>query len=232
MTLKASMILAALTLSSFSQSATAQGNLVFNGGFDAGASGWIIVNTPGGFGYSSVGGNPGSCVLLDNTTPSPSTDPTASQTINSLTPGANYIVSGDYQKQKDRGATTTPATDNSFGVAIDGAFLFEAASPTSNDLTWHSFDFLYTATSSSALLSLSSQINGTGVSYIIDNISLQAVPEPGSLYLIGLGGIISGIFFRSRGKTFHLRPSYHICADSRLPIARRVSKMARNKNRR
>ncbi|MGI8965891.1 MAG: PEP-CTERM sorting domain-containing protein, partial [Limisphaerales bacterium] len=75
----------------------------------------------------------------------------------------------------------------SFGVAINGSYLFEvAASPNGS---WKSFNFFYTATTSSALLSLSSQINGTGVEYGIDNISVQAVPEPSSLILLCCGGI-------------------------------------------
>jgi hypothetical protein len=195
-TMKASIVLTALALLLLPRLATAQGNLIFNGGFDSSAAGWTLTN---GASWPLLG-NPGNAVGLDNLSPSPSTDPTASQTINSLTPGILYSVSGDYQKQKDRGAITTPSTDNSFGVAIDGTFLFEAASSTNTDLTWYSFNFFYTATSSSALLSLSSQINGTGVSYAIDNISMQAVPEPSSLCLIGAGGIISAMFFRNRRK--------------------------------
>jgi len=192
--LKISIVLSAFAFLLLPRLATAQGNLVVNGGFDSSAAGWALIN---GASWPLLG-NPGNAVGLDNLSPSPSTDPTASQTINGLTPGFIYSISGDYQKQKDRGATTTPSTDNSFGVAIDGTFLFEAASSTNIDVNWYNFNFLYTATSSSALLSLSSQINGTGVSYAIDNISMQAVPEPSSLCLIGIGGIVSAIFFRNR----------------------------------
>lgn len=194
LTLKTCIVSSALVFWLLPQRATAQGNLVVNGSFDTNASGWVITNTSG-FGYQSILGNPGGFVLLDNIAPSPSTDPTASQTINGLIPGAIYSISGDYEKQKDRGATVTPSTDNSFGVAMDGVFLFEAASSTNLDLTWYSFNFLYTASSSSVLLSLSSQINGTGVSYGIDNISMIAVPEPTETALIFLG---SGVFIYVR----------------------------------
>ena len=167
---------------------TAQGNLVFNGGFDSNANGWTIINTPGGFGYSTVAGNPGGGVLLDNIAPSSSSDPTASQTINSLTPGITYVVSGEYQQGKDRGGGSP--TDPSFGVAIDGVFLFTAVAP--NDFNWQQFSFSYTPLSSSIVLNLSSQINGTGVSYAIDNIAMQAVPEPGilSLGLLSIGILV------------------------------------------
>jgi hypothetical protein len=159
--------------------AKAQGNLVFNGTFDSDALGWTLSN---GADWSP-GGNPGGSVLLDNPGPSPSTDPTASVSINGLTPGFVYIVSGDYQKSKDRGGGSS--TDSSFGVAMDGVFVLETT--LADQFIWHSFIILYTATSSSAVLSLSSQINGTGISYGIDNIAMYAVPEPSTYALLGLG---------------------------------------------
>jgi hypothetical protein len=160
--------------------AMGQDNLVVNGTFSGNANGWTVINTPGGFGYSSVVGNPGGGVLLDNVTPSPSSDPTASQTISGLTTGTVYSVSGDYQPGKLRGSGLP--TGPSFGVAINGEFLFTAAAPP--DFVWRRFSFLHTATSSTAVLSLSSQINGTGLSYAIDNIAMQAVPEPSDIRLV------------------------------------------------
>lgn len=163
--------------------AVGQGDLVFNGGFDSNANGWTIINVTGGFGYSAGGGNPGGDVLLDNLTPSPSSVPTASQTISGLVPGFAYVVSGDYQQAKNRGGGSS--TDPSFGVAIDGSYLFTATAP--GDYSWQNFSFAYTAASSSAVLSLSSQLNGTGLSYAIDNISFKSVPEPGIMNLCGIG---------------------------------------------
>ena len=66
-------------------------------------------------------------------------------------------------------------------MALDGVFLFETAALA--DFNWHSFSFDYTATSTSAFLSLEAQINGTDYAYFIDNISIEAVPEPNSLWL-------------------------------------------------
>jgi hypothetical protein len=193
MTLKTHIILIALALSRFSQSATAQGNLVLNGGFDTSAAGWILAN---GAEYELTKGNPAGDIALDSIHPSPSTDPTASQTINSLTPGTIYTVSGDYAYITDRGGGS-PTTDYSFGVAIDGIFLFETLTPT-NGTPWRSFSFSYTASSSSALLSLSSQMNGTGITYSIDNIAMYAAPEPSPSLLILLG---SGVLFYVRRKS-------------------------------
>jgi len=182
--------LTALMLSCLPQWAMSQGNLVVNGGFDTDASGWTITNvSEGDNGYASnIGNPPGSVFLYDV---SSLNVPTASQEISSLTPGALYIVSGDYA------GGGKGVANNSFGVALDGVYLFETnAPPTYN---WYSFSFDYTATSTSALLSISAQLNGTGYPYTIDNIAMYAVPEPSAICLILLGsGVL--IYVRTRHK--------------------------------
>ena len=190
MTLKTSIVLTALELLFLPQLATAQGNLVFNGGFDTDASGWVITNVSDIGGYLSNFGNPPGSVALFN--PGSTNAPTASQEINSLTPGELCIILGDYT------GGASDVKNNSFGVALDGVFLFETAAPT--NYNWYSFSFDYTATSSSALLSLISLRGGKGNAYYIDNIAMYMVPEPSSLYLIGAGGIISAMFFWNRRK--------------------------------
>jgi len=186
------IVLTALMLSCLPQLTMAQGNLVVNGSFDTDASGWIItnVNVSAGGGYLSNYGNPPGSIFLYN--PSSSHVPTASQEINSLTPGSLYVISGDYQKGLGKNITA-----NSFGVALDGVFLFETNAPV--NLNWYNFSFYYTAASSSALLSLAAQINGTDYSYYIDNIAMYAVPEPsaGCLIIFGSGVLI---YVRTRKK--------------------------------
>jgi hypothetical protein len=167
-----SIIVSALLL--LSRLADAQGNLVVNGGFDTDASGWAATNVSGS-GYLISGGNPGGFFALVG--PSASI-PTISQEISGLTPGQLYVVSGDYKSGGKNFAA------NSFGVALDGNFLFLANSPA--DYNWYSFSFDYTASSTSALLSLSSQLNGTGYSYAVDTISMHSVPEPSVSCLFGL----------------------------------------------
>jgi len=158
------------------QHLVAQGNLVINGGFDVDATGWSI-----SFGYYvPSGGDPGGYVALDSGI---SNTPAASQAIAGLTPDSVYLISGDYRASKGT------STDNSFAVALDGNFLFETIQP--GDFNWHSFSFFYTATSSSATLSLASQLNGTGISYGIDNISMYETPEPSAVSLIFLGSSLS-----------------------------------------
>lgn len=167
------------------QFSSGQGNLVFNGGFDSGSSGWTLTN--GAAWAGPLKGNPGGFVDLDALSPSLSTDPTISQSINGLVSGNTYAVSGDFEKTIDRSGGTIAGL--SFGVAIDGNFLFTTADP--GNFNWHTFNFFYTATSSSAILSFSAQMNGTQVSYGIDNIWIQAIPEPSSLALYLAGGIIA-----------------------------------------
>lgn len=168
-----------LVLSYLPQFAAAQGNLVYNGGFEISSNGtnpddWILSNAAY---YNAKNGNPAPDVVLQFLG-------TASQTINSLNPGTIYVVSGDYQGEPG-GSSIIP----SFGVAFDGVYMFETASPT--NLNWYSFNFEYAATSSSAVLSLS-QINLAGNGYSIDNIAMYVVPEPSawSLILLGSGLLI------------------------------------------
>ena len=187
-------LITTLMLVCFTRVGLAQGNLVINGGFDTDTSGWTISNVSNIGGYSSSFGDPAGSVFLFN--PSLPPVPTASQEINSLNPGSLYVISGDYLG----GGKDT--VDNGFGVALDGVFLFETVAPPTRT-NWYSFSFEYTPASTSALLSLSSQINGTDDQYYIDNISIVIAPEPPAVSLLFLG---SGVFIyvrRTYKRQFH-----------------------------
>jgi hypothetical protein len=176
-----SAVLACLMLAGFSTHLAAQGNLVFNGGFELDTNGWTELNMTGP-GWSSGKGNPGAWVELDEYNPALATDPTISQLINGLVAGETYLVSGDYKKTINRNGVTN---GYSFGVALDGVNYFQTADP--GNFLWNSFSFYFTATSSSMLLSLASQMNGTAVSYGIDNIAMFVVPEPATWAMASLG---------------------------------------------
>jgi hypothetical protein len=177
------VILVASLFSRLLPMAVAQGNLVYNGGFETDASGWTADNISGG--YTTPGDNSAGCYFLYDFN---SAIPTISQEINDLTPGQLYLVSGNYKSGGKNFAA------DSFGTAINNVFLFLTNSP--SDYNWYSFSFDYTATSTSALLSLSAQLNDTGYAYYIDNISMEAVPEPGNLSLMGIGGIVGTLFWK------------------------------------
>jgi hypothetical protein len=179
-TLRTSLAFAtALFLGSF-ESAKAQGNLVFNGGFDADATGWTPSNNLG-TGYDSSNGNPGGCIDLFG-----KPNPSISQTITGLTIGASYIVSGDYISVR------TPY-GNGFGVALNGDYSFFDGST-----SWQHFSFIYTADSSSTILSLVARQNGTEDAFRVDNISMVAVPEPSSICFLGMSGVACLFFSRCK----------------------------------
>jgi hypothetical protein len=195
--LPTAIILLTALLLVFPQLVNAQGNLVINGSFDVDASGWTTSNIGNNGGYVNAKGDPGGYFFLGSATHSSSIYPTISQTVTGLIAGDSYIVSGNYAFL-DQG---TLPTDASFGVAINSVFLFEAVAE-SGEIQWPNFSFLYTATSSSAVLSLSSEINNTDIQYGIDNISMEAVPEPSSSWLILFG---SGVFLYARRNKNHFR---------------------------
>ncbi len=193
MKLRISLGVATVTLLGSLESATAQGNLVVNGEFDISATGWIMTDVGINGGWYGKG-DPGGAFRLD-ATPSPSLYPTISQTIDGLVPGGTYTISGNYVFSAPYG--DVDATDPSFGVSIGGLYVFETAEPALP--VWQSFCVPFTATDSTEVLSLSSQLNDTHLSYIVDNITVEAVPEPNSLSLIGVGGIAGLLWLRRKG---------------------------------
>jgi endoglucanase len=171
MNAKTCFLLAALAFSCAAPPAAAQVNLVVNGGFDTGISGWTT-NASSGY-YESLKGNPGGCFTLLSS---------ISQSVTGLVPGSRYIVSGSYDIEGGN-IVSTP----SFGVAIDGAFLYEVAPA---DYAWHDFAFSYTATSSTAVLGLAAQINGTSDVYRVDNVAIQPAPSV-TLRVVGTNVVVS-----------------------------------------
>ncbi len=159
------LIVYTLALTAFWHAAKAQ-NLVTNGNFDASASGWTTTVTSGYFDLFK--GNPGGCFVLSSPS-TPTISPTIGQTINGLIPGRSYAISGSYSIEGGT-RTNTP----SLGIGFDGVFVFQIKQA---NFGWFSFSFPYTATSSSATLSVAARINGTSTEYVVDNIVMQPIPS-------------------------------------------------------
>jgi len=171
-----SVILFPLTFSS-----KGQRNLVINGGFDNNASGWLT-NASSGY-YDPLKGDPGGCFTLLGS---------ISQNVNGLIPDSNYLIFGSYSIEGGPIGSTP-----SFGVAVNDIYVYEVAP---QDYNWDDFSFIYTASSSSILLSLAAEINETSDAYRIDNISMMLVPEPSAWTLLLLGG---GVFIYVRTRKHH-----------------------------
>src|SRR4051794_40018362 len=86
MSAKACFVFGAMALVLPMSSVWAQNNLVVNGGFDTGVSGWTT-NASSGY-YEGLKGHPGGCFTLYSS---------ISQSVAGLVPGSRYMISGSYE---------------------------------------------------------------------------------------------------------------------------------------
>ena len=162
--------------------ATASADFIVNGDFELSvpnngtANGWTAFNNDGAGGWRSTGGNPGGTYFL-NDNGNQSTNPSIQQSITGLTIGQAYQISGD-----EMVANATNNNNLDFGVEIDG-HLWEYNIPITS---WLHFSEVFVATSTSATLLLTGERHGDSDPRI-DNIALNAVPEPVSLVALGVG---------------------------------------------
>ena len=178
--------------------------LVTNGTLNTDASGWSLGGGCGDEAWDGSSGNPPGSIRLNACGESDS-DPTASQTINGLVPGATYTIKVDVHLHVD---SSGGGTGRSFGVFLNN----EPGNPLLLteflDGSWHTVTASFVADSSSATIIFAGELDArtpggpgstTDVSYYIDNISVapkagvvfQNIPALSQWALILLGSVLA-----------------------------------------
>jgi hypothetical protein len=158
-------------------------DLLVNGGFDLPVvasphNGWSYLDIDFSGGWYNSGGNPGPYFTL-NSDGQPSTDPTLSQAVTGLSPGASYRITGDYRSFAP--ASGNPAKPDAFAVAVtplpldhDSTIVLALPRPSPNPLAWTAFSVDFVASSSTVTVSFIAERNGDDSSFDVDNLCMGA----------------------------------------------------------
>jgi hypothetical protein len=172
--------------------ASAQANLVINGGFEADPTDFLGWNeSPGTYsGVDASAAHDGLYGAFFGTTPGTST---ISQTL-ATEAGKTYSVSFWLQNEKDPNGDTAP---NSFTFDWGGANVLSLTD--ASDFLFQHYEFFVVASSASTDISFS--FSQTPAFWDFDSVDAH-VPEPGSFALAGLAGVLAfGVSNRRRRTT-------------------------------
>lgn len=173
------MKMCVLATALFAMAGAAQADLVVNGGFETGdMTGWTVAHAGSFSGVDGGGGTPHTGNHWFAMGATSTTDATDFYQDVPTTPGQQYIAS-------------FWGYDESAGfihVTIGGADIGPASGSLSSTYTQYSLTFTATA----ATTRLESIGYEPPLYVITDDYSVVAVPAPGSLALLGLGGLFAG----------------------------------------
>jgi hypothetical protein len=174
----------------------AQAGPIVNGDFELpvagdGTNGWTASGS--GVFWDSINGNPGASFVL-NESGEIDTDPMLSQVLTELTIGAAYRIEGE---RLSYAPSFGDPLALAFVVFLDGVPVLELPRGDS-ELGWETFSIEFFASATEQTLTFVAEYEGDDSSYRLDNITLNAVPEPTILVLLG-SALLMAASRRARG---------------------------------
>ncbi|MEO5713742.1 MAG: choice-of-anchor C family protein [Luteolibacter sp.] len=115
------------------------------------------------------------------------------QTVITTTIGSTYRVSFDIAGYLTAGSNTNPKVMKTVAAGITTIHYLTATQSYTQPfalplaVTWSTRTFDFVATSTSSTVSFVSLVAGDGSAMLLDNVSIEAVPEPGATALVGAG---------------------------------------------
>ncbi|MCA9211861.1 MAG: PEP-CTERM sorting domain-containing protein [Planctomycetales bacterium] len=191
--------------------------MVTNGDFESDTGGFSLwpgyvgqdgVNPANVSGWQGTGGHGINPISSAHDTPAPFRDNGSNDThvaflqgassifqdVSGFTPGAEYILSLDYNSRNCCGDFPVATVSLSADLSVSTG---DAVMPVGDANDWYHADIPFVAPADTLTLTISSAASAGGdATLVVDNVSIQAVPEPASMGLIGIG--LLGFMMRRR----------------------------------